>query len=398
MTTKIKPPKGFLFSTASAEVKKVGLIRKDIAIIYSQAPSIFAGSFTTNKIKGAPVKLCIERIKSQKGNAIIVNSGNSNVATGAQGMKDAHEMTALTAKGLGLKESDVYAASTGVIGVPLPMDRIRPKIAQMSGNIGKSTVMDVAQAIMTTDTFAKVVSKKVKIGGKSGTITGIAKGAGMIAPNMATLLCFVMTDLAVDRPALKKSLQGAVEVSFNRITIDGDMSTSDTAIVMANGLAGNANITTKSEDYKIFDKALKAVLYELSSMIASDGEGATKLIEVEVKGAKSADDAKKAALAIANSNLVKTAIYGADVNWGRVICALGYSGAELVEEKVEISFGKVKVASKGMTTGRDEKAISELKKKNVLISVNLNLGTYADKVLSCDFTEEYVKINAEYKT
>lgn len=389
-------PKGFLFSTASAAIKKPG--RKDIALIYSESPAVCAATFTTNKIKGAPVKVSIEKIKSGKARAIVVNSGNSNVATGAQGMKDAHEMCSLVSRHMGIKEDSVYVSSTGVIGVPLPMDRIRPALMELAGTIGKSSPDEVAQAIMTTDTFYKIFKKKIKVAGKTGIILGIAKGSGMIAPNMATMLSFIMTDIAVERTALKKALKHAVDLSFNRITIDGDMSTSDTAMVMANGLAGNPPVKYGDENFNVFAKALDTVAYELSKMVAVDGEGASKLIEVEVKGAKTEKDALKGALAIANSNLVKTAVYGADVNWGRVICAVGYSGISLLEEKIDIYFGNVKLAEKGVSTGKDELAVDELKKKNVKITVHLNIGKAGAKALTCDLTEGYVKINAVYKT
>lgn len=392
----ITVPKGFLFSTVEAAIKKQG--RKDIALIYSEKEAAVSGMFTTNKVKAAPVKLDMKFIKSGKGRAIVVNSGNANACTGKQGMKDAMEMASLTASALKVKPSGVYVCSTGVIGTPLPMERICPKIAELANVLGKATIDDAATAIMTTDTFPKVVSKKIKINGKTIAISGICKGAGMICPNMATMLCFIMTDANIERKVLSAALKGAVQKSFNRITIDGDMSTNDTVLIMANGLAGNDPIKAKSEEFVIFAKTLSALTYELSKMIVQDGEGATKLVEVEIKNAKSDKDAEKGAFAIANSLLVKTAIYGNDANWGRIMAALGYSGITIKEEKTDIYINGLKVVSKGLGTGKDIEANSRLKSKEIKIVINLALGKGTAKVLTCDLTEGYVKVNAEYRT
>lgn len=389
-------PKGFLFSTVEAAIKKPG--RKDLGLIYSQVEAAMAGVFTTNKVKAAPVKLDMKRIRSGKGQAIIVNSGNANACTGQKGMDDTLLMAKLVAHSLAIKPSHVYVSSTGVIGTPLPIDRIKSKIPELAANLGKSSLEDVAQAIMTTDTFPKVLKKRVKINKQIGTITGICKGAGMICPNMATMLCFIMTDIAVSQETLARTVREAVKQSFNRITIDGDMSTNDTVLVMANGILGNPEITEKSGSFAGFKKALGDILYELSKMIAQDGEGATKLIEIAVRGAKSERDAEKAAFAVANSNLVKTAMYGNDANWGRIMAALGYSGADIREEKVDISFGKVKVVHKGLTTGNDREAGNVLRGKQVGILIDLHIGKASAKVLTCDMTEEYIRVNADYRT
>ena len=389
-------PKGFLFSTAEAAIKKPG--RKDLGLIYSQVEANMAGTFTTNKVKAAPVMLDRRRIRAGKGRAIIVNSGNANACTGKGGMEDALLMTNLVARGLRVAPSAVYVCSTGVIGTPMPMDRIQAKIPELVGSLGQSTLGDIAQAMMTTDTFPKIVKKRVKVGNRTGSIAGICKGAGMICPHMATMLCFVMTDIAVNQKTLDRALRDAVKLSFNRLTVDGDMSTNDTALVMANGILGNPEITEKSGSFAGFKKALFAVLYELSKMIARDGEGATKLIEITVRGAKSERDAEKAAFAVANSNLVKTAMYGNDANWGRIMAALGYSGADIREEKVDISFGKVKVVHKGLTTGKDREAVSVLRGKQIGILIDLHIGKASAQVLTCDMTEEYIKVNADYRT
>jgi glutamate N-acetyltransferase/amino-acid N-acetyltransferase len=389
-------PRGFLFSTVEAAIKKPG--RKDLAMIYSEHESVMAGMFTTNSVKAAPVRLDMKLIGKGTGRAVIVNSGNANACTGAQGMKDAVEMGKLAAKVKGIKADEVYVCSTGVIGTPLPMGRIRPQIDVLVDGLGNATMDDVAAAIMTTDTFPKIVAKRKKIGNKMITITGICKGAGMIQPNMATMLSFIVTDAVIDKPALDAALRQAVGRSFNRITIDGDMSTNDTVLIMANGAAGNETIKMKSKGYEIFEGALTELAYELSELIVRDGEGATKLVEVEVKNAKSERDAEKGAFAIANSLLVKTAIYGNDANWGRLMAALGYSGIALKEEKTDIYLNGLLVARNGITTGVDKEANDRLKDKRIKIVADLHLGKGNAKVLTCDLTEGYVKINAEYRT
>lgn len=395
--SKIYMPKGYMFSASEAAIKKAG--RKDIALIYSEVEANIAGTFTTNKVKAAPVKLDLKNIRSGKGQAIIINSGNANACTGEKGLKDAIQTAAITSKCLKIKPSFVYVCSTGVIGTPMPMDRIMPKIPELVDNLGKSGLQEVASAIMTTDTFPKIVSKKIKINSKTGIIAGFCKGAGMIAPNMATMLCFILTDIAVDKKTLNKALKDSVKKSFNRITIDGDMSTNDTALMLSNGMLGNAVINEKSPFYKKFKSALDDITYSLSRMIVMDGEGATKVIKIEVIGAVRESEAEKAAFSIANSNLVKTTVYGNDANWGRIMAALGYSGIKFREEKADISFGNVKVVRKGIGTGKDKKANHYLKNnKEIKILVNLNKGKSSARVLTCDLTEEYVKVNAEYRT
>ncbi len=389
-------PKGFLFSAVEAAIKKPG--RKDLALIFSEGEAVVSGMFTKNNIKAAPVRLDMKLIKSGKGQAIIVNSGNANACTGKQGMKDAVEMAEMTAKILGVKADRVYVCSTGVIGTPMPMERIRSKITELADNLGRRTIDDVAAAIMTTDTFPKTISKRIKIDGKTITISGVCKGAGMICPDMATMLCFIMTDANIEKSALNKALKIAVQKSFNRITIDGDMSTNDTVLVMANGMVGNKPIKANSKDFEVFAKAVSDITYELSRMIVKDGEGATKLVEIEIRNAKSDKDAEKGAFAIANSMLVKTAIYGNDANWGRIMAALGYSGIAIKEEKTEIFFNGLKIVTKGMGIGKDKEANEKLKSKEIKIVVDLHLGKGTAKVLTCDLTEDYVKINAEYRT
>jgi glutamate N-acetyltransferase/amino-acid N-acetyltransferase len=389
-------PKGFLFSTVEAAIKKPG--RKDLALIYSEKEAYIAGTFTTNKIKAAPVKLNIKQIRSGRGQAIVVNSGNANACTGEKGMQDALETAKLIAHRLDIKPNLVYVCSTGVIGTPMPMERVRPKISELTGNLGRSTIQDVAKAIMTTDTFPKIVMKKVKLGSKTGTIVGICKGAGMICPDMATMLCFIMTDSAVEQMTLDKTLSDAVNITFNTITVDGDRSTNDTVLIMANGMAGNPPITEKSKSYATFKNTLYNVMFDLAKLIVKDGEGATKFIEIEIRGARSEADAKKAAFSVANSNLVKTALYGNDANWGRIMAALGHSGIMVKEEKVDIVLNGLKVVSGGIGTGKDKEANERLRSKEITIIIDLRLGKSSAKVLTCDLTEEYIRVNATYRT
>ncbi|MBI5203283.1 MAG: bifunctional glutamate N-acetyltransferase/amino-acid acetyltransferase ArgJ [Nitrospirae bacterium] len=390
-------PEGFLLSAGEAAIKKPG--RKDIALIYSATEANIAGAFTTNRVKAAPVKLDIEKTKSGKGQAIIVNSGNANACTGRKGMQDAAETASLTAKNLKIKPSLVYVCSTGVIGMPMPMEKIKAAIPVLTANLGRASLRDIASAIMTTDTFPKAIAKKIKIKNRTGTMTGICKGAGMIAPNMATMLCFILTDIAIEKRALSKALKDSVRKTFNRITIDGDMSTNDTALIMANGMLGNSEIKENSASYKIFKNALDEITYELSRLIVKDGEGATKLITIEVEGAADEKEAEKDAFSVANSNLVKTAVYGNDANWGRIMAALGYSGIKFNEEKVSIHLGNIKVVNKGIGTGKDAEANNYLKNNSeVSILINLNKGSASAKVLTCDLTEEYIRVNADYRT
>jgi glutamate N-acetyltransferase/amino-acid N-acetyltransferase len=307
-------------------------------------------------------------------------------------------MTGIVAQSTKIKPALVYVCSTGVIGTPMPMNRIRRKIPELIRNLGTHDLGDVAKAIMTTDTFPKIVTERVKIGKQVGTIIGICKGAGMICPTMATMLCFILTDIHVRKVTLDRTLKEIVQKTFNRITIDGDMSTNDTVLLMANGMLKNRPFTEQSASYQTFRKSLYKVMYELSLLIARDGEGATKRIEIEVKGARTQNDAERASFAVANSTLVKTAIYGNDANWGRIMAALGYSGALFKEEKVDIYIGNVKVVSKGITTGKDQRATKVLKGKDIRIRIDLHAGKAAAKVLTCDLTEEYIRVNAAYRT
>jgi glutamate N-acetyltransferase/amino-acid N-acetyltransferase len=387
-------PRGFHLSVASAGIKTPD--RSDMALICSDTEASISGTFTTNRVKAAPVQLNMRRIRSGRGRAVVVNSGNANACTGRAGMRDARETAALMGKILGVPERLVYVCSTGVIGVPLPMEKIKRGIKRLARDMGNAGLEDAARAIMTTDTFPKFLSRTLKVGRREGVVSAICKGAGMIAPDMATMLCFLMTDIAVEQSALTAALKEAVEHSFNRVTVDGDRSTNDTVLAMSNGMLGNPVITGKSSNFNKFGRMLSEITYELSRQIARDGEGATKLIEVELRGARSGAEAKKGALAVANSLLVKTAIYGSDPNWGRIIASLGASGISIKEEKTDISLCGIKLFSKGKATGREAEARKALRKKEVKVGVDLNLGRAAARVLTCDLTEEYVSVNAEY--
>jgi glutamate N-acetyltransferase/amino-acid N-acetyltransferase len=394
--TTIKIPKGFFFSTAEAAIKKPG--RKDFGLIFSKVESAVAGTFTTNTVKAAPVRICRQKIRSGRGQAIVVNSGNANACTGRQGLKDARDIVSTVSDQLGISSSLTYICSTGVIGALLPMQRIIPAVGPLAGGIGKASLEDIAGAIMTTDTFPKMASRQIKINNRQCIMAGVCKGAGMIAPNMATMLCFIITDIAVEKKALHASLKSAVNKSFNRITIDGDMSTNDTALIMANGLAGNQPLTGSSTDFSVFQKALDELTYELSKLIVRDGEGATKLVEILIKNAHTDAEAQKAALAIANSSLVKTAIYGNDANWGRIMAALGYSKAKFDPDKTDIFFNRTQVVKKGVMNNRDKEASEAIKTKELKITADLHAGSASAKVLTCDLTEDYIRINAEYRT
>lgn len=389
-------PRGFLLSAAGAAIKRPG--RNDMALIFSEANAAAAGTFTTNRIKAAPVRLDMRRIRSGRGRAVVVNSGNANACTGKRGMLDAEETASLAAGHLGIPDKLVYVCSTGVIGVPLPMRRMRPALKTLAKGLGSASLEDAARAIMTTDTVPKFLSTKIRVGLREGIISAICKGAGMIDPSMATMLSFIMTDVAVEGKAFALALREAVDGSFNSITIDGDRSTNDTVLLLANGMLGNSPLREGSADFRRFKAALSGVTGKLAEMIARDGEGATRLVEVEVMGARTEAEARRGAKAVANSLLVKTALYGGDPNWGRVMAVLGASGISIKEEKTDVFFGRVKVAGRGAATGKEQEARKELKGREVRIRAALNIGRARARVLTCDLTEEYVRINAEYTT
>ncbi len=390
--------KGFRFSAVEAAVKKPG--RLDFALIYSEVPAVAAAVFTTNKVKAAPVLLSMERVKGGLARAVLVNSGNANACTGLRGMDDALEISQVVADRVGLDKDSILVASTGVIGQPLPSDRMKNAVPALVEGLSSGTLPDIARAIMTTDTFPKMETRAGEAGGKEYTICGIAKGAGMIMPNMATMLSFIVTDAAVDPDMLKKVFREAVDSSFNCISIDGDTSTNDTALILANGMSGNPEIKRGTTEGERFATLLRDVLLSLSRQIVRDGEGATKFVEIVVTGAFSDGDAKKAAMAVANSLLVKTAFFGQDANWGRILAAIGYSGAEIDQNRTALWFDDVLMARDGIFAGGDAESNGSevLKKKSFTVTVDLGLGGGNATVYTSDLSYDYVKINADYRT
>ncbi|NJD90785.1 MAG: bifunctional glutamate N-acetyltransferase/amino-acid acetyltransferase ArgJ [Geobacter sp.] len=390
--------KGFSFSAVEAAIKKPG--RLDLALILSALPADVAALFTTNKVKAAPVLLDEARVKSGRVRGIVVNSGNANACTGEQGMVDAIETARLAAQGLQIPEESLLVASTGVIGQSLPMDRLRKAMPSLASACGSCGFDSVAAAIMTTDTFPKMESRSGVAGGVPYTIAGVAKGAGMIMPNMATMLAFIITDAAIDPALLQKSFRAANELSFNSITVDGDMSTNDTAIILANGAAGNVPLLEGTADAAQFVALLNDLTLSLAKLIVRDGEGATKFVSVTVRGAASDEDAKRAAMAVANSSLVKTAFFGQDANWGRIFAAVGYSGAQVEQHRTELFFDDVQMVKGGLFVGGDaEMRGSEvLQKPEFTVTADLHLGEGSATVYTSDLSYDYVKINADYRT
>jgi glutamate N-acetyltransferase/amino-acid N-acetyltransferase len=390
--------KGFTFSAVEAAIKKPG--RTDLALIISDVPAVAAAVFTTSTVKAAPVLLSAERIAGGTAQALLVNSGNANACTGDNGMTVAIETSRLVAEGLGISPDLLQVSSTGVIGVQMPLDRFTAAIPALIDGRASGTLADVAAAIMTTDTFAKMETVSGEAGGVGYTVAGIAKGAGMIMPNMATMLSFIITDAVVEPNFLQQSFRRAVDASFNAITVDGDMSTNDTCLIMANGMAGNPAITEGSAEGVAFAVILNTVLLSLAQQIVKDGEGATKFVEVRVTGAASDADAKRAALAIANSSLVKTAFFGQDANWGRIFAAVGYSGAEVDQTRLSLSFDDVCMARNGIFAGDDAEArgTAVLKQKEFTVAVDLGIGSGTATMYTSDLTHEYVSINADYRS
>lgn len=391
-------PKGFTFSAVEAAIKKPG--RKDLALIFSQVPAACAAVFTSNKVKAAPVLLGMERTADGTCRAVVVNSGNANACTGQPGMASALETASLVAAGLGIGEAAVIPSSTGVIGVQMPMERVSAAIPALLEGLGNGSLEDVAKAIMTTDTFPKLAQRQGLAGGVAYTLAGVAKGAGMIRPDMATMLSFLVTDAAVEPAFLREAFRSAVGESFNCITVDNDMSTNDTALIMANGQAGNPPLTAGSAAAAEFCRLLGEVTLELAQAIVRDGEGATKFVTIRVEGAASDADARTAAMAVANSPLVKTAFFGQDANWGRILAAVGYSGAEVDQSRVALSFDDVRMVSGGLFVGGDAemRGSAVLHKPEFRVTIDLGLGKGSATVYTSDFSYDYVKINADYRT
>jgi glutamate N-acetyltransferase/amino-acid N-acetyltransferase len=387
---------GFKASAVKAGLKKdKGL---DLALIFSERETAVAGVFTTNKVVAAPVILTREHTKNGRARAIIANAGNANACTGKAGFNNARRTAELVADKLGIGTDEVLVASTGVIGQPLNVDRIAEALPALVERLSLDGIPTAAQAIMTTDSFAKISHFEGHAGGQPYRILGVAKGAGMIMPNMATMLCFIVSDIRIDSHDLKGVLSSSVETTFNRITVDGDTSTNDTVLVMANGMAGNTGLT--EADFKGFARGLETVMGELAQMIVRDGEGATKVIHMQIKGSHSASDALKAVRTVGNSSLVKTACYGQDPNWGRIMAALGRADIVMDEGKVDIWVNDILIVSAGLGKGQEaeKKAAEIMVQKEYTITIDLHQGDFEDRMITCDLTHEYVSINASYRT
>jgi glutamate N-acetyltransferase / amino-acid N-acetyltransferase len=418
----IVAPRGFCAAGVFCDIKRLGTgkgsdkgRKRDLALIVSEAPATVAGMFTTNQACAAPVKVCVERVQKGRAQAVVANSGNANACTGRQGLKDAREMASFTEQAITLPRGMVLVGSTGRIGVTMPMDNVRAGIIEAAVKLGSTPghAAQAAEAIMTSDTRAKQVAVEFKLGGKVVRIGGICKGAGMIQPGMsadgkrpaaiplhATMLCFITTDAVVEAKVLQAALREAVANSFNRITVDGDMSTNDTVLVLANGLAGNRSFGLRTSDFGLFQQALTHICLELAKMIVCDGEGVSRIVTVRVNGAKSFADADAAARAVANSPLVKTSWHGGDPNWGRIIAAVGYSPATVIEEKVDIGYsapGNRKILwslKRGQPTKATFKALcAAVAPREFDLHVNLNLGQAGAIIYAADLTEEYVEFN-----
>jgi glutamate N-acetyltransferase/amino-acid N-acetyltransferase len=391
--------KGFSAAAVKAGIRYAD--RLDLGLIYSEVPAVTAGSFTTNKVKAAPILLDMERLHSGMSQAILVNSGNANACTGQDGMEMALATSAMVAGELGIKESLVQVASTGVIGQQMQTEPFARSMPSLAAKLSADGFEALAHAMMTTDTVPKIATAKVVIDGVEVSLLGVAKGSGMIMPNMATMLCFVVTDAQIVFPVLNRLVKSGVERSFNRITVDGDTSTNDMVLVMANGAADNPWIDEENpKAADLFGHALQGVFKELALKIVADGEGATKLVTIRITGARNEEDAHHAARTIANSALVKTAFFGEDANWGRIIAALGRSGCTFNPERVSISFDAVMLVENGLALGseREAAATAVLKQRQFTVTVHLNEGTAESEMYTCDFSYDYVKINADYRS
>ena len=396
--------KGYEAASTAAGIKYQG--RTDMALIYSQVPCVSAGTFTTNVVKAAPVKWDRQIVDSGAGvQAVVVNSGIANACTGEEGMGYCKETAEAAAKALNIDAAGVLVGSTGVIGMQLPMQKLVDGIQVLAGKKaeGLQSGHDAALAIMTTDTVEKEMAVEIEIGGKTVTIGGMSKGSGMIHPNMCTMLAFITTDAAITKEALQKALSEDVEDTYNMISVDGDTSTNDTAILLANGLAGNQEITYASPEYETFKEALHMVNETPAKKMAGDGEGATALFEVKVVGAESIKQAKTLAKSVVCSNLTKAAIAGHDANWGRILCAMGYSGVQFDPEKVDLFFeskaGKLQIIENGVATDYSEEVATKiLSEPEITATADIKMGDYSATAWGCDLTHEYININADYRS
>jgi glutamate N-acetyltransferase/amino-acid N-acetyltransferase len=392
----VTAPRGFLATSVYCGIKEGNLSKADMALIVSECPAVAAGTFTTNRVKAAPVLVSVAHVRAGSARAIIANSGNANACTGPRGLEAARRMARATAAALGCGEREVLVCSTGRIGVQLPIEKMERTIAGIPAKLGSQGQHSrkAARAIMTSDSFPKEIAVECKIGGKAVRIGGIAKGAGMIDPNMATMLSFVTTDAAIGKRDLQNALRASVGQSFNRITVDGDMSTNDTVLALANGRAGNAKIVAGGRELAAFQEGLDAVTAALARMIVKDGEGVSRFIDLHVTGARTEREARLAARAVANSTLVKCAWYGGDPNWGRIMDAVGYSGARIREERIRIDYNGVMAVEGGMPAATPPKRLQAVaRKKEFAITVDLGLGNGDFRIWTTDLTSKYVEFN-----
>jgi glutamate N-acetyltransferase/amino-acid N-acetyltransferase len=388
--------KGFRAFGVASGIKKGG--KKDLALILSDVPARVAGVCTTNRVKAAPVVINSGRLKRGVSSGVIVNSGNANACTGKRGLADALKMAALAEKASGVPAGEMLVASTGVIGVGLPIEKVEEGLGRLVKGLRATGWHEAARAIMTTDTYPKTALASARVEGRRITIAGIAKGAGMICPDMATMLAFFATDANITLPALKRALTGAVDGSFNCISVDNDTSTNDTVLIFANGLASGGRIGVGSRGFKTFVRLLSEVSLTLAHMIVEDGEGTTRFLEFHIKGAASQKDARSAARTLAGSLLVKTAFFGGDPNWGRLMAALGRSGVRMSAGKVNISFNNVPVVRRGLDTGRQRQAASALRSRRVNVTIDLKTGRSSHKHWTTDLSTDYVRRNSSYRT
>ncbi|KJS75205.1 MAG: ornithine acetyltransferase [Desulfotomaculum sp. BICA1-6] len=392
----VTAPQGFSAAGVAAGIKNG---KKDVALLVSDRPAAAAGVFTTNRVKAFPVLVSMRHLEDGSARAVVANSGNANACNGPQGEGDALSMIAQAASLLGIPADQVLVASTGVIGQPMPMDKVLDGIRRAAAELNPQGGADAATAIMTTDTVLKEEAVTLELDGCPVTVGGMAKGSGMIHPNMATMLAFVATDAAISPGLLQQALKQVVDRTFNMITVDGDTSTNDAVLALANGAAGNPPIEAEGPAYAAFCAALEAVCRKLAVAVARDGEGATKLLEVRVLGAATDDDARLVAKSVAASSLVKSAVFGEDANWGRVLCAAGYSGAAFNPEAVDIYLGEIKVAENGGALPFDEEAAAlVLAQKEVVFTIDLKQGPAQATAWGCDLTYDYVRINGSYRT
>ena len=400
----ITSPKGFTAGAVYVGVKSRKTQKPDVAVLYSETEASCAAVFTTNKFCAAPVILDREILKNGKARAIVINSGNANAATGTQGIEDARTVEREAEKLLGVGENEVFVCSTGVIGQRLPVDKVLQGIREIiPAKLAKENGSEAAYAIMTTDTISKEIAIETEIGGKTVTLGGMCKGSGMIHPNMCTMLGFVTTDVKISKEMLQKCVSADVVDSFNMISVDGDTSTNDTLLVLANGMAGNEEITAEGEDYDNFCKALHEITTFLAKKMAGDGEGATALFETKVINAVSKEDARTLAKSVICSSLTKAAIFGHDANWGRILCALGYSGARFDPENVDLYFesksGKIHIFGNGVACDySEEEATKILSDPEVTALVDMHMGDAEATAWGCDLSYDYVKINGDYRT